>query len=259
VFNVAIRTLVVEEGCDAARIGLGSAVVADSTARAEWAECLAKGAFVTAGQRPFDLIETLRFDAEEGLMLLDAHVRRLGASAAALCFRFDRHALRNELHAATFRLMANARVRVMLSPSGATAIETASLPEAPVEPIEVALMPLPVDVDDFRLRHKTSDRGFYDEARQSAGTWEVVFARPDGGLTEGSFTSLFVPGADGILRTPPLSEGLLPGVLREDLLSDGKAVEARLTAADLADGFFVGNALRGLVPARLAAGGTTGL
>jgi len=55
-----------------------------------------------------------------------------------------------------------------------------------------------------------------------------------------------------MLLTPPLSRGLLPGILRARLIDQGKAVEADLTEADLEEGFFVGNMVRGLVPARLA-------
>ena len=39
------------------------------------------------------------------------------------------------------------------------------------------------------------------------------------------------------------------GILRAELIESGRAVEAELTEADLSDGFFIGNALRGLIPA----------
>ena len=204
------------------------------------------------GQHPFDLIETMRFDPMDGLVDLDAHLARLKASALGLGFAFDRHGVRNELHAATFRLTVASRVRLRLARSGAVAIETTSAPLPPVEPVAVALVPLPVDPADFRLRHRTSDRGFYDAPRAAAGTFEVVFVAPDGGLTEGSFTQLFVRGADGLLVTPPLAAGLLPGVLRGRLIEAGDAIEGRLVAADLAGGFLIGNALHGLIVARLA-------
>ncbi len=45
-FNVAIRTICVEEGAASGRVGLGSGVVADSRVDDEWAECLAKGRFL---------------------------------------------------------------------------------------------------------------------------------------------------------------------------------------------------------------------
>ncbi|WP_171009554.1 aminodeoxychorismate synthase component I [Sphingomonas sp. 2SG] len=251
-FNVAIRTLAIPAGADVAELGLGSGIVADSRADDEWAEVQAKGAFVTAGQRPLDLIETMAFDPEDGVVLLERHLRRLTASAAALGFRFDRHGARNELQAATFRLRGAARIRLLLAQSGAIAIEIAPAPAPRTDPLRVAVVPLPVAPGDFRLRHKTSDRGFYDAARQAAGTDEVVFVRPDGLLTEGSFTSLFVPGVDGRLVTPALTLGLLPGALRAEMIETGRATEGYLSPDDLAAPFFVGNALRGLMPAVVA-------
>jgi para-aminobenzoate synthetase/4-amino-4-deoxychorismate lyase len=250
-FNVAIRTLVLEEGKHAGRIGLGSAVVADSTADGEWRECLAKGAFLTMDQPVFDLFETMLFEPEEGIVRLEEHIARLGASARHFDFAFDRHEIRNELHAATFRQTAPSRVRLMVGRSGAIAIEVRALPATPPQPIPVRVVPLPVDTADFRLRHKTTDRAFYADAREDAGMFEVVFVRPDGLLTEGSFTSLFVPH-DGKLVTPPLELGLLPGIRRALLIEQGKAVEGRLTADDLAGEFFLANDLRGLMKARLA-------
>ncbi len=250
IFNVAIRTLAIQDGAaqdSKATMSLGSGIVADSDADAEWAECHAKGAFVSAGQRPFDLIETMAFDPDEGLTRLEAHLARMKASAEALGFTFDRHTARNELQAATFRLRGPRRVRLLLSPSGAIAIESAPLPQSPAQ-ATVAIVPLPVAAADFRLRHKTSARDFYDDARKEAGTFEVVFEDADGFFTEGSFTSLFVPRGDGLV-TPPLRHGLLPGILRADLLESGRAIEAPITRADLTAGFFIGNAVRGLIPA----------
>lgn len=142
----------------------------------------------------------------------------------------------------------------MLSPGGAIAIETRPVPENPVE-AEVALAPLPVEPEDFRLRHKTSDRGFYEEAHARSGVFEVLFTDPEGFLTEGSFTSLFVRRGERLL-TPPVGRGLLPGILRGRLIESGEAAEADLRPEDLADGFLIGNALRGLIPARL--GGEAG-
>jgi para-aminobenzoate synthetase / 4-amino-4-deoxychorismate lyase len=247
-FNVAIRTLTIRAGGHAARLGLGSGIVADSEAGDEWRECLAKGAFVATTRR-FDLIETMRFDPQDGILLLDRHLARLKASAEALDFPFDRHEARNDLQAATFRA-GPSLVRLLLSKTGAVAIEMRPLEEAPEEPVAVALAPCPVPAGDFRLRHKTSDRAFYDDARARAGAFEILFRDNDGFLTEGSFTSLFVEKG-GRLATPPLARGLLPGILRAQLIDEGRAVEGELTEADLGGGFFIGNAVRGLVRARL--------
>ena len=256
-FNVLIRTLVLAEGDDSARLGLGSGVVADSNAANEWRECLAKGAFVGSQARVPDLIETMRFDPYDGVERLTLHLERLSASARTFGIPFDRHAVRNELQGATFALNAPSRVRLVLGAEGGISIETGPLPRSPEEPVAVALMPLPVHPSDYRLRHKTSSRTFHDAARRGAGTFEVAFERPDGLLSEGSFTNIFVE-RDGRLLTPPASLGLLPGILRRSLIEDGKAQEAPLTRVDLAGGFLIGNALRGLMRAHLVdrSGGT---
>ena len=250
-FNVAIRTLHMKDGADAATLGLGSGIVADSVGGQEWDECLAKGRFVTLGQRTPDLIETMAFDPHDGILRLDRHIARMKASAATFGISFDRHAVRNDLQAATFRQRGPARVRLLLSPSGRTAIHVSPMPAFPAEPVEVAIVPLPVDAGDYRLRHKTADRAFHDQARHIAGTFEVVFVRPDGRLTEGSFTNVFVARSGKLLT--PAEPGLLPGVLREALIEEGKAVEADLIAADLTGDFWIGNALRGMIRARLVA------
>jgi para-aminobenzoate synthetase/4-amino-4-deoxychorismate lyase len=257
-FNVAIRTLRLtpgENGRGRAVLGVGSAIVADSDCMTEWRECVIKGGFVRQSAGGFDLIETMAFTPEEGIPLLELHLERAKASAAELGFTFDRHAVRNAIQALCFDADAPAKVRLVVARSGAYSLEISQLPDALPAPAACAVLRLPVDEGDWRLRHKTSDRSFYDAARkaaQGAGADEALLLRGDGLLTEGSFTNLFVE-RDGVLLTPPASLGLLPGVLRRSLIEAGRAVESPLTMADLEDGLFIGNALRGLMPARLIA------
>jgi para-aminobenzoate synthetase/4-amino-4-deoxychorismate lyase len=256
-FNVAIRTLRLtpgENGRGRAVLGVGSAIVADSEPLGEWRECLVKGGFVRqSAAAGFDLIETMRFAPDEGIPLLELHLERLKASAAELGFSFDRHGTRNQIQALCFELDAPARVRLVLARSGASALEVAPLPAVPDTPVQCAVLPLPVDEGDWRLRHKTTDRGFYNDAlglAHAAGAAEALLVRDDGLVTEGAITNLFVEKGDKLL-TPPASLGLLPGVLRRSLLDSGRAVETELVLADLADGFLIGNAVRGLQPAAL--------
>ena len=255
-FNVAIRTLRLtpqENQRGQAVLGVGSAIVADSEVHAEWRECLVKGGFVRFAAGGADLIETMRFTPDEGIALLELHLERIKASAAELGFAFDRHAVRNAIQALCFEAEAPAKVRLTISRGGAYCLELGTLPAPLAGPVPCAVLRLPVDSGDWRLRHKSSDRHFYEtalQAAQAAGAGEALLLRDDGLLTEGSFTSLFVE-RDGQLLTPPAALGLLPGVLRRSLLGSGRAVEAKLTLDDLKDGFLIGNALRGLIPARL--------
>lgn len=262
-FNVAIRTLrltEIENSRGKAVLGVGGAIVADSDARTEWREALLKGAFASKSSpehkaAQFDLIETMRFTPEEGIPLLETHLSRMKDSAAELGFAFDRHEARNQLHACCFVLDKPGRIRLLASRSGAIALEVQNMPDAWPTPARCIVLPLPVDPGDWRLRHKTTDRGFYEDAQAIArrhGATEALLVREDGLLTEGCVTNIFVEH-DGVWLTPPAALGLLPGVFRQSLIAEGRAREAELTIADLEDGFFLGNALRQMVRAELKA------
>jgi len=275
-FNVAIRTLrltPVENGRGHAQLGVGSAIVADSEAMDERRECEVKAGFVrrispvadepsnvmaTRDLAPAcDLIETMAFDPETGIALLELHLERMKKSAAALGFSFDRHAARNQIQALCFELESPAKLRLLSSRSGALALETGPLPKPFADPVSAVALPNPVDPSDWRLRHKTSDRAFYDEASAAArtlGAFEALLVREDGLVTEGAITNIFVPqddGPDPVMLTPPTALGLLPGVLRAFLIEKGRVREAELTLDDLVGGFFLGNAVRGLFKAKL--------
>ncbi len=260
-FNVAIRTLrltPIENDQGNAVLGVGSAIVADSDAMQEWRESIVKGGFARQSSpdhsaAQFDLIETMRFDPDTGIDLLELHLERIKASAAELGFSFDRHATRNQIHALCFELERPAKVRLLAARSGAISLVTADLPPQRDDPVECITLPIPVDPSDWRLRHKTTDRGFHEAARNLAeteGAAEALLVRDDGLLTEGSWTSIFVE-RDGKLLTPAASLGLLPGVMRRSLIDSGKAQETELTLDDLTNGFLLGNAVRGLISGKL--------
>ena len=256
-FNVAIRTLRLTEsqpGQGTAVLGVGSAIVADSSSMAEWRECLIKGEFVRQSAASFDLIEAMVFTPDAGIVLLELHLERMTASAAEFGFAFDRHQLRNRIQALCFDLDAAAKLRVLLSRSGAIALEAAPLGDgALTEPVVCGVLPLPIDTGDWRLRHKTSDRSFYDTARVvavAAGANEAILIRDDGLVTEASRSNIFALRGDTLI-TPPLSLGLLPGVLRSSLIAQGRAIEGEVHLEDLADGFYLGNSVRGLMKAKL--------
>ncbi|KFG90476.1 Para-aminobenzoate synthase [Sphingobium herbicidovorans NBRC 16415] len=199
----------------------------------------------------FDLLETMAFDPVDGIRLLELHLERLKASAAALDFIFDRHDVRNELQAATFRLRERSRLRLLVSRRGSIAIEVREHRTWPQAIMQVAVVPRKAPGDDPSLAHKTTDRAIYRDALKRGGTYEVLMTDREGFLTEGCFSSVFVERGDKLV-TPPLSRGLLPGVLRRSLLEMGEAVEADLRPSDLENGFFIGNAARGMVAATLA-------
>lgn len=74
-----------------------------------------------------DISVTMDFDPEEGIANLEVHLAQLKSEADAAGFKFDHHAARNELQAATFGKRTPATARLVLSPTGAMAIEVRAL------------------------------------------------------------------------------------------------------------------------------------
>ena len=142
-FNVAIRTFTLCEATKRVSLGLGSGVIADSNEADEWAECLAKGDFARVENYGFDLVETMRFEPARGIMRLEAHLERMKASAQTFGFELDRHAIRNQLHAATFHLGTLSKIRLLSSKGGAIAIEVRPFLDT-IHAWQVAVVPLPV-------------------------------------------------------------------------------------------------------------------
>lgn len=251
-FNVAIRTPVIFRGGEG-EMGIGSGVVYDSVGAKEYAECLLKMKFLTDPPKSFELIETLLYEAGKGFWLLEGHLERLKASAAYFGYAHDEGAVREALdRAVEGRPEARLRVRLLLAEDGAVSVTVA---EQPVQAtMRYAISDTRVDSANPFLFHKTTRRDLYDREWQhyadTQGADEVLYLNERGELAEGSRTNIFIE-RHGRLLTPPLSSGLLPGVLRRDLIVKGKAVEAVLTLDDLAraDAVYVGNSVRGLVRA----------
>ncbi|WIY52862.1 aminodeoxychorismate synthase component I [Devosia sp. YIM 151766] len=250
-FNVAIRTALIHAD-GTGEIGIGGGIVADSTAEDEYQEALLKLKFLSDPAPPVVLIETFKWTPGEGYALLDRHLDRLLASAAYFALPVTRGEAAAYLAASAGDWAGPMRVRLTLSASGLDLTAT-PLPPSP-EKFRFAIAEERLDSTSLWLAHKTTNRAFYDQPRQRAherlGLDEVVFRNERDELTEGSFTNLFIERG-GRLFTPPLASGLLPGTLRADLIARGKAEERRLTLADLdaAEAIWLGNSVRGLVPA----------
>ncbi|MDB0570842.1 bifunctional anthranilate synthase component I family protein/class IV aminotransferase [Ralstonia solanacearum] len=267
-FSVAIRTLVLgaagTDGLRAGELGIGSGIVYDSVADDEYAECRLKARFVTALDPGLSLFETMRATRAEGVPLLDRHLARLEHSARAFGFGFDRDALVREMAHVCAALPGDGahRMRLSLQHSGAfsvTAAPLSPLPAAWDAPVRLHIAPQAREAVHSLPHHKTSLRAAYDAAWQAAereGAFDAVFFNADGTLAEGGRSTVLVK-LEGRWWTPPLSAGVLPGVMRGVLLDDARPWlgaplhERVLTRAEVAraEAIAVCNALRGVVPA----------
>lgn len=204
----------------------------------------------------FKLIETLLHTPEDGLFLLDGHLGRLAKSAAYFNFRLDERKAREALETAASVSSGSLKIRLLLSSNGVIEISSAPLGPPPQTKPLVRLHPVPVDSGDVFLRHKTTNRGRYDEALAQCaadGLYDFIFMNENGELTEGAWNNILIE-KDGVLYTPPEECGLLPGVYRQLLLNEKKAALKILKTEDLstADKIFFCNSVRRMVEVSVA-------
>lgn len=256
-FTVAIRTLHVDQALGVARYGVGSGIVWDSMADAEYDECIAKARILNAPPRPtFSLLETLLWEPEHGIFLLDRHLQRLCGSAEYFSIPLDVGHIRNLLKQATeSSATTSRRVRLRVDPSGTARVDSTPLAAATSGQVtRLRLGATPTDPSNLSLYHKTTHRPHYDEARTTLEPNEdLLFLNTQGHVTESTIANLVV-SLDGKRWTPPIADGLLPGTFREELLARGEIAERSLTPADLAraDAIWLINSVRRWMPATLA-------
>jgi para-aminobenzoate synthetase/4-amino-4-deoxychorismate lyase len=251
-FNVPIRT--VEFGEGRLSCGIGSAITLDSDPAAEIAEWRAKSRFLARAEAPVEALETLRL--QEGVAQRgEAHLARMQRTARHFGLRFSLAEARAHLQAvATQQPRGSWRLRLTCDAEGRFAHTLAAFVPT-VEPVRLALAGRPMPTLGPRaeyLAHKTTRRELY-ALDKPAEAFDLILWNEAGELTECSFGNLAVQ-IDGHWLTPPLASGLLPGVLRAELLAQGRIREARLTRKDLAraEGLAFFNSLRGWLAAELA-------
>ncbi|RZK99180.1 MAG: bifunctional aminodeoxychorismate synthase component I/aminotransferase [Rubrivivax sp.] len=254
-FNVPIRTVVLKPGPAAwdARCGIGSGITLDATPQAEAHEWRHKQAFLKRAAQPFELLESLRL--EQGCIpRLDAHLQRLAGTARHFGFPWDLGAVRQALARPTQACPAGThKVRLLLNAQGQITCEAAPLADSPL-PITVALATQPMPPADEFIAHKTTQRSAYAPFHPAAGCFDTLLWNEQGEITEFTIGNVAVKLA-GEWFTPPLSAGLLPGVMRQTLLAEGRLRERTITVDEVrhqAEGLALINSVRGWMDARLA-------
>jgi para-aminobenzoate synthetase/4-amino-4-deoxychorismate lyase len=233
VFNVAIRTAVMDAGSGQSTFGIGGGVTWDSSAAGEYAEALTKAACLDVTP-PFDLIETMRLEAGR-YVRRDGHLSRLRESAQYFDFGFDAERIAAALDAHAARHGEGIRrARLQLSRDGEVVVDSRPLEPLPGAPRAIVLADTPVHRANRFLYHKTTHRETYDQQRRAhPDAFDVLLWNEDGELTELTIGNLVVE-IEGRRWTPPRRCGLLAGVFRDALLASGEIHERVLTREDLA-------------------------
>lgn len=261
--NVPIRTVAVHTPPPTApwtlHCGIGSGITLDATPEGEAREWQAKQAFLRRADQPFDLLESLRLQ-DGHIPRLEDHLGRLARSARHFNHGWNegvKAACLDALHAlARAHPQGIFKLRLLLDATGRPRAEAAPLPETPQgpRPVVLAQHPMPrADRDEF-IRHKTTHRAVYAPFAPPPGIFDTLLYNERDELTEFTIGNLALR-IDGQWFTPPLTCGLLPGVMREALLAESRLQERVLTLRDLPDaqGMALINSVRGWVEVVLSA------
>ncbi len=232
-FNIAIRTAWSNKREGISGYGSGGGIVWDSDPSDEFAELQAKTKVLTRVVEKFDLFETMLSDSNQGVHLLERHLARLSASALYFAFDFDERAARQAISELVAGLPALPhRVRLVLAKDGAIALQSSPLAKVGTAQ-SVQLAQTAVNAADVTLYHKTSSRKVYERAAGEVNSdCEAVLFNAQGRVTESVIANL-VYRWQGVLYTPPVSDGLLPGTLRSELLACGEIYERSLSLDEL--------------------------
>ncbi|OYY21617.1 MAG: bifunctional aminodeoxychorismate synthase component I/aminodeoxychorismate lyase [Polynucleobacter sp. 24-46-87] len=266
-FSVPIRTLEINQDtkthASPFTLGIGAGITIDSEANQEWEECQIKAAFLTKLPSELGLFETILVRQGKA-QHLELHLSRLMNSALALHIPCSVTELIQSVEIGCEKCTGDTeyRLRLDLDHAGKPSCQIAA-----ITPIQSSvkifwasdILPDPkkgiLHSGNILLRHKVNSRNLYDQAWKLAeglGGFDALFINEQGYVTEGGRSSIFIKSGDRWL-TPPISAGLLPGVMRSIVLSDPQwnAHEANLTIEDVrgAKEIMLSNALRGLIPA----------
>src|SRR5262245_37058200 len=211
--------------------------------------------------RDFGLIETMRVSNEAEVYLLDRHIERLGRSARFFSFKCDEGRVRDRIDQAIPRDERHPScLRLTLSKNGETNLESRPLPDG--HPQRLKLSSVRVHSGDVFLYHKTTNRAVYEAASKDCDDrTDAILVNERGEITETTIMNIAV-FREGRWITPQVSCGLLPGVMRAELLARGEIVEGVIRANELRpeESIRCFNALRGMheIVFQLRSGGIAG-
>ena len=241
IFNVAIRTIQLHQG--KAIYGVGGGITWDSTWESEYREVHQKAAVLYRKQARFQLITTGRI-SQKSLLFEDQHLERLTKASRYFAYPFDPKKLRQKIEEECQACDVNQdyRLRITLNKSGELELSRQILTPLSTSFCKAKLCLQEADLNQAFTYFKTTHR-----PHLSLGEQEKIYHNKSGELLETSIGNLVLK-INGKLYTPPISQGILPGIYRQHLLETGQVEEKVLTVPDLdqAETIYGCNAVRGL-------------
>jgi len=252
VFNVPIRTVVIDDETNQMEYGVGGGITWDSTINEEYNEAYLKAELLTATTPDFNLLETIKL--QNGRYdLLERHVERLQQTADYFGINISIVDIQKELGACAYHnRLSTKKIRLLVAKDGTFALEAADI--VPIDGVkEVVLADSPINKNNPFLYHKTTNRNIYQAIHKKFNDYfDVLLFNEKNELTEFTNGNLVLKIKEDYV-TPPVQSGLLPGTFREELLKTNQIIEKTVTLDDLqkASKIWFINSVRGWVEVNL--------
>ncbi|MFH0733369.1 MAG: aminodeoxychorismate synthase component I [bacterium] len=248
IFNVAIRTLVIDKKTNTGEIGLGSGIVWDSTAEEEYKEVKLKGNYLTKPEKYFELFESILVENKIPY-LLEEHLLRLRKASDYFLFYYNKKELIKEINKAINNLdNKQYKLKIVLNKWGKINTFVEQLNNF-AEPIKVIIAEKNISSINKFQYFKTTNRIMYDrlfKLFRKKGFYDVLFFNQNNQVAEGSFNNILIK-KDNAYFTPPITAGVLNGIYRAYLLkTENNVFEKQLSIEDIkfADEIYLINSVR---------------
>lgn len=249
-FNVAIRTLVINQKNKKGEIGLGSGITWESDPESEYEEVRLKGKFLTCKNPYFEIFETILVE-NKSPFLLDYHLKRLKNAADFFLFYYKNKLVEKRiLHFIKSCKEQTYKLKVLMNKwGGITLIPSDINPLS--EDIKVILSPSRIKATNRFQYFKTTERKLYDSELKKysqEGYSEVIYLNEKDEIAEGSFTNIVIRKGENLF-TPPLEAGILNGVYRQYMLDKKLITPKTLFFSDIksADEIYLINSVRKII------------
>ncbi len=231
IFNVPIRTVMINKKENLAKYHAGGAITVNSNGEEEYEEMLAKTKILHAYFEHFQLLETIGLHDGQ-FSVLELHLKRVAQSASYFNFKLPLQTIKSQLLKLTKTHQKGSwKVRLLVESTGKFSIDT-----SPVEKnnsTKITLAEKPINKDNYFLYHKTTNRKVYEEhVVENPAILDVLLWNENEEITEFTIGNVVVE-MNGELFTPPVKCGLLPGTYRDKLLREGTIKEKIILKKDL--------------------------
>lgn len=235
IFNVPIRTVVIDREKERACYGVGGGITWDSTSEGEYQELQTKAEVLTAKRPVFSLLESLKLEDGE-YPLLSYHLARMKNSAEYFHFPGNKSIAEKALvELAQENPKGTHKVRLLVDSKGAVKVHSQHILPL-TKPVKCTMAKTAVDSKNPFLFHKTTHREVYDKVSEGLPKeiFSVLLWNEKQQITEFTIGNVVLE-KDGRFFTPPTECGLLAGTFRQQLVDQQKIEEKIILKKELAD------------------------